>query len=416
MTAAGSRWTVFAALLFVAAPAVADQAAPEPGAPVNARVDRSAAAQASARVPESREFPMRKKRLTGSLAGTGMPLLEGRVRFETKRPDRVRNVPASLFEVEYATVPLRLGLAESASLNITAVRGRTGAGAMVYVFDRDTDWDLAGEAPIVFGEEDGVKVARIPISYRDVVGGQETPRSTELVLNEPKPGSLEYHFDEMWEVTLSYGGEQVSLALQHMGTILFLDVNASGAYERIFYPKREVLGLGSRFFQIEVDFSNEKLLMKEIDRKPVDAGHPAPDFEAAVWRSDRVFKLSEHKGEIVVLTFWTPLCPGSKAEAPLYHALAKSFSGDARVRFVAVSKDAPTLEAYLKDHEHAFTHVVDPALWDTYGVTAPFVTFVIDGRGTIVTRQFQAGFKGGLEEQLRALVAHERSARAEPAR
>ena len=183
---------------------------------------------------------------------------------------------------------------------------------------------------------------------------------------------------------------------------MFLDVNGSGAYEKIFYPGRETLGLGGKFFRLEADRSSEKMLMKETDRQPVDAGHPAPDFEARVWGSDAVFKLSEHRGEIVVLTFWTPLCPGSKHNAALFHALATSFADEKRVRFIAVINDAKVLEAFLESHEHAFTHVVDTALWDTYGVVAPFPTFVIDGRGTIVTRQW--GFTSGLEGQVRALL------------
>jgi len=344
--------------------------------------------------PGTREYAMRHRRLTGALAG--MPLLEGGVRFGAQRPDGVRVVPEHLAGVEYASVLL------TSTVSVFAVRGRTEAGATVYLFDHDTDGDLAEESPLVFGDEGGLRTARVPISYRDVVRGRETTRSTELIVNEAKPGKVEYHYDDLWEATLNYGGEELNVALQRNGTILFMDVNATGTYERIFYPKREILGLGSRFFRLDVDFSNETLSMRETDQKPVDAGQPAPDFEAAVWPSDGVFKLSEHRGKVVVLTFWTPLCPRGKGEAPLYHALAKSFAGNEGVRFVAVIREAAHLEAYLKDHPHAFTHVVNPALFETYGVTAAFVTFLIDGRGTIVSRQF--GFSAGLEGQVRELL------------
>jgi len=46
--------------------------------------------------------------------------------------------------------------------------------------------------------------------------------------------------------------------------------------------------------------------------------------------------------------------------------------------------------------------VAEPALWDTYGVVAPFPTLVIDDVGTIVSRQW--GFTPGLEEQIRSLL------------
>jgi len=146
----------------------------------------------------------------------------------------------------------------------------------------------------------------------------------------------------------------------------------------------------------------ERLILKETDKAPVDAGYPAPEFNAAVWGSERSFRLSEHRGKTVVLTFWSPLCSGSKAEAALYDRLARDFTGDDRIRFIASIKEAGPLQAYLKDHPHAFIHVVGLELWDTYGVTAPFVTFLIDSSGRITKRLF--GYGADLEKNIRELI------------
>jgi len=337
------------------------------------------------------EFPLIRRPLGTNLAG--MPLLEGGVTFSKEPAVRPSRIPDGLSGVEFAEIPLAEGL------KVAGLRGRDAAGRPVHVFDRDTDGDLADDPPVEFLAENPGRVARIAISYTERVAGRPVRRETSLILIERKEGKLEYHFDDAWETDLLFGGERISVALQRW-PILFLDTKYSGLYDKIFYPAKEILGLGGRFFRLEIDFPREKLILKETDKRPVDAGFPAPDFEAAVWGTNRIFKLSEQRGKITVLTFWSPLCPGSKAEAVLYDRLAASFSGDARVNFVASITDAAPLEAYMKDHRHSFAHIVGSSLWETYGVTAPFVTFLIDQRGQIVKRVF--GFSPDLEKEARA--------------
>jgi len=280
---------------------------------------------------------------------------------------------------------VEIPLSETAKL--PGLKGTEDSGAVVYIFDRGGDGDLSNDLAVAFASGNDIESARIPIAYRDIVGGRSVPKETELVL-ESRSGWIEYYFNDLWRTSLHHGGETLNVALQRW-PILYIDEKFDGTFDKVFFVEREVLGLGGKFFRLRTDFSSETLRLEEVDRKPVDAGYPAPDFDVPVWGSGERFKLAEHRGEIVVLTFWSPRCSGSNAEASLYDGLAGEFKTKPKIRFVAATADADALTAYLKDHRHSFTHVVDPDLWTTYGVTAPFVTFVIDEGAKIVRRYFR---------------------------
>ena len=165
--------------------------------------------------------------------------------------------------------------------------------------------------------------------------------------------------------------------------------NYSGKYEKPFFLNREVLALGGKFFKVKVDFANEIVILEETDQKPIDEGYPAPEFEATIWSTKEKFELSKQKERITVVTFWSPLCSGSKAEAPYYDALRNQFQRNSSIDFIAVTNDSSALSEYLQSHKHSFVHIVDDKLWALYGVTAPFVTFVVDQNGQIVKRYFK---------------------------
>lgn len=340
------------------------------------------------------EFTLRREALDRS----GLPItpIQGTLDFMDAAPPGILKVPASLVPVGYAEI----ALSETAKLPF--LRGTDASGADVYVLDRNGDGDLANDTPIAFDKASGSGTAGVAIAYRDRFRGKPVSKTTELVLQEGRAGRIEYHFNELWRASLRNGAETLEVALQRW-PIIFMDAKFDGSYDKVFFVEREILGLGGKFFRLRPDFAGETLRLEEVDRKPVDAGYPAPDFDAAVWGSDERFKLSEHRGEIVVLTFWSPLCGGSRAEAELYDALAEEFKTDPRIRFVAVVSDADALADFLKERRLGFTHVVDPGLWSTYGVTAPFVTFVIDGETRIVRRTFRFGPEIGSD--LRKLAA-----------
>jgi ubiquinone/menaquinone biosynthesis C-methylase UbiE/thiol-disulfide isomerase/thioredoxin len=326
------------------------------------------------------EFTLRREALDRS----GLPItpIQGTLDFKDAAPPGNLKVPASLVPVGYAEISL------SETVKLPFLRGTDASGAYVYVLDRNGDGDLANDTPLAFDKAGGSGTADVAIAYRDRFRGKPVSKTIELVLQEGRAGRIEYHFNELWRASLRNGAETLEVALQRW-PIIFMDAKFDGSYDKVFFVEREVLGLGGKFFRLRPDFAGETLRLEEVDRKPVDAGFPAPDFEVSLWGSGERFRLSEHRGELVVLNFWSPLCVGSKGEAALYDGLAREFGTDPRIRFIAVVHDAEALTSFLKDRRHSFAHAVDPDLWSVYGVTAPFVTFVIDEGSRIVRRFFR---------------------------
>lgn len=355
---------------------------------------------------QSHEFPLKHMKLDQVYSSKGMPLLEGNLTFHNSPPSKsgffTSQAPENLSKVEYASISI------TPKIDILAICGLDNEGNLRYYFDTDADRDLLKEEPASFFQEGDIRIARVPITYRHLLNGKNSTIKTELILYERKPGKIEYHFNDLWETTLLIGNEKLNVALQRW-SILFIDVNFSGVYEKLFFTEREILALGGKFFYVQIDFPAAKIRLKETDRSPVDQGFPAPEFEVNLWKSEETFKLTEHKGDIVVLTFWSPLCPGSKVEASLYSQLAKKFGINSSLYFLAVTNDDKALENYLSSTSHNFQHSVSSELWDRYGVTAPFVTILIDSDGIIKKRFFQ--YSADLEEEIASLLQDKQTAK-----
>jgi peroxiredoxin len=331
-------------------------------------------------------FGLKKGELDNS--NKGMPILEGWVDYESSSREKIVNVPQNLSDVKYTSIPI----SQAQDSILAGLKGIDKTGSTLYYFDQNNDEDFSNDEPLVFKREGAINVARVPITYEDNVSGKTIHKQTGLSLYERETGKIEYHLNELWEATISIGNESINVALQRfppIHPILFIDVNYSGKYEKPFYVNREILALGGRFFRVKVDFSNEKIILEETKQKPVDEGYPAPDFEANIWKANKTFRLSEQKGKFTVMTFWSPLCPGSKAEAPLYRKLANEFKADPAITFLAIISDSTALKNFLKEHQHSFWHIVNAGLWDQFGVTAPFVTLIIDKNGIIKKRYFK---------------------------
>jgi len=137
-------------------------------------------------------------------------------------------------------------------------------------------------------------------------------------------------------------------------------------------------------------------------------GKPAPDFTLKA-SDGRNLKLSELRGEVVMINFWASWCGPCRQEMPLlndlynkYHKLGFTLLG------VNVEQDPRTAKRLLKDIPVDF-----PVLFDTrnevseaYHVSAMPSTVLLDRDGNI--RFVHRGYKPGLEEryqqQIRTLI------------
>ncbi|MCU0699495.1 MAG: TlpA family protein disulfide reductase [Myxococcaceae bacterium] len=118
---------------------------------------------------------------------------------------------------------------------------------------------------------------------------------------------------------------------------------------------------------------------------------PAPD--AVLVRPDGTrLKLSELKGQVVLLNFWATWCPPCNEEMPELVAVAKSY-GPRGVVFVAANPEegVSSVEAWLASHADVRPYVAltPPETAEAFHVQALPTTYVIGRDGTV--RQMARG-------------------------
>jgi len=130
--------------------------------------------------------------------------------------------------------------------------------------------------------------------------------------------------------------------------------------------------------------------------KAPQVGDPAPDFELA--GTDGPFRLSEHRGEPVVLLFYpgdeTPVCTRQFCS---YRDRADDMAALAATVVGISAQDVDSHERFREHHGLTVPLLADPdkAVAKAYGVTAPLLgvrraVIVIDAEGVIRARQVEA--------------------------
>lgn len=134
----------------------------------------------------------------------------------------------------------------------------------------------------------------------------------------------------------------------------------------------------------------------------------APDF-ALKSNQGETLRLSDHRGEVILLNFWASWCGPCRQEMPLLNTINDRYSKlGFSVIGVNVDKDSALADKLLKDIPVAF-----PVLYDnlsmvssTYDVSAMPTTVLIDRDGNM--RYIHKGYKPGMEldyeKQIRELI------------
>jgi len=117
-------------------------------------------------------------------------------------------------------------------------------------------------------------------------------------------------------------------------------------------------------------------------KTPGEKGPPtefvAPTLDGTPWR------LSEHRGQVVLASFWAGWCPPCIAEMPALKRLAQRFQGRP---FLLVAIDAGEPEARVRNLARqlgiGFTVLTDPdnAIFSGWGGKVLPTAFLIDARG-----------------------------------
>ena len=138
------------------------------------------------------------------------------------------------------------------------------------------------------------------------------------------------------------------------------------------------------------------------------AGRPAPDF-ALKSSSGENLRLSEYRGDVVMINFWATWCGPCRQEMPLLDELYSRYQ---RVGFnllgVNIDDDSSRAMAMINELGVSF-----PVLFDArkevskmYNVDAMPVTVIVDREGNV--RHVHQGYKPGYEQkyldEVRALL------------
>ena len=135
---------------------------------------------------------------------------------------------------------------------------------------------------------------------------------------------------------------------------------------------------------------------------------PAPDF-ALKSASGENLRLSEMRGEVVMINFWASWCAPCRQEMPLLDELYNQYQPMGfTILGVNVEEDPTQAKQMLKDNPVNFPVLFDDksAVSKLYDVVAMPSTVLVDRDGNV--RYLHRGYKPGYEEtyqqQVRALI------------
>lgn len=144
-----------------------------------------------------------------------------------------------------------------------------------------------------------------------------------------------------------------------------------------------------RFFQTiilvaVVGFFVYALLGLKDKTEAVSVGKTAIDFQREDVNGNQVL-LSDLKGKVVVLNFFTTWCPPCIEEAPELQKFETNYKGNAKLLFIDREEPRERVQKFIAEHKTTSTYLLDPKndLSKKYGVVGQPETFVIDKQSVV---------------------------------
>ena len=138
---------------------------------------------------------------------------------------------------------------------------------------------------------------------------------------------------------------------------------------------------------VAIAYGATRYLRKELF--PIELGSKAPDFKAFTLDSvPRERKLSDYRGQVLMINVWATWCLPCRVEMPSIEALNKSYAPKG-LKIVAVSIDDPgtdaAIRAFVKQYGLTFEVLHDPqgTISDLYDITGYPETFIVGKDGVI---------------------------------
>ncbi len=160
-----------------------------------------------------------------------------------------------------------------------------------------------------------------------------------------------------------------------------------------------------RGWPLEEERTPERAAIAAAERQIViEVGRPLPDFTLGAPDGAEV-RLSDFRGQTVVLNFWAEWCEPCLTELPIFESFWQAEGGQGDLIILAVNwrDDPQRVRQFLKQTKLTFTVALDPdgEVYERYGLPGLPVTLFVDAEGVLRSQVL-----GPLElEQLQAGVA-----------
>ena len=157
----------------------------------------------------------------------------------------------------------------------------------------------------------------------------------------------------------------------------------------LFFISSVALSFSFRSVQVistdEADPKTERLFRK---MRIIEVPHIPPPVDFSLLDiNGQQFTLSDFKGKIVFLNFWTTWCPECRIEMPSMEKLYKRLNGQ-DFTMIAVNLQEPALrvKTFLKKYPLTFTILLDSKgeIGPQFGIRAVPTTFILDKNGGII--------------------------------
>jgi peroxiredoxin len=122
----------------------------------------------------------------------------------------------------------------------------------------------------------------------------------------------------------------------------------------------------------------------------INVGDVAPDFTVTML-DGRTIKLSELRGNVVMVCFWATWCPPCRREMPEFQKMYEELYGEVVFLMVNVTYTGETVSGvkeFLLENGYTFTVLYDTygEASDAYGIEAYPTTYFIDKDGYLIAR------------------------------
>ncbi len=125
--------------------------------------------------------------------------------------------------------------------------------------------------------------------------------------------------------------------------------------------------------------------MDTLELSDLTIGTPAPDFELQDL-DGRTHRLSERRGSVVILNFWSAECPWAERGDRLLAACREEWGAEIHVWWIdANANETPELMRSVADARRIGPVLIDPAhtVADLYGAATTPHFYVVDGGGVL---------------------------------